>query len=292
MKEGINIPADALGAAIQASTAISAAPAPVPLTHTIIQSSLNAGHGVRAAALAKSAISSLTYAGLKWFALATVAIILGTTVGGTWLAVSRGQSSPSAAAVPAPTTAPTTVAADVLAIGDRLKVSISDLKGPGIWSTYTPLVDPDGTTSVPLIPPIPVQGLTTSAVVDKIRQGYSDAQLIRNASATVTRIEQANAPLTGRGPLKAGDKIVCRILDLQGPGIESKFHQTIPNDGKIALPHIDGIAIAGKLESEAAVAIDDAYRKANLISNAQVEVVREQPEAIAPNPQPAVGGER
>jgi RNA polymerase sigma factor (sigma-70 family) len=290
MKNGITIPADALGAAIQTSTATSAAP--VPLTHNIIQSSLNAGHGVKAAALAKSAMSSLTYAGIKWFAVATAVILIGTTAGGTWLAVSRGQSSPNVSVAPAPTTGPTTVAADVLVSGDRLKVTIVDLVGPGMSSVWTPLVEPNGSIAMPLVPPIPVADSSISSTVDKIRQAYRDANLISHAEVKVERIEQANAPLTGRGPLKAGDKVICHIIDLQGPGIESKLPEIISQDGNINLPKLGNVSIKDESESQAASLIRDAYRNANLISNAQVEVVREQAKSVVPTPPPAPGGER
>jgi protein involved in polysaccharide export with SLBB domain len=173
-----------------------------------------------------------------------------------------------------------------------VKVTIGDLVGPGFFSDWTPLVDPDGTASMPLVPPIPVVGLSTSAVETKIRQAYSDANLISRADVRVVRIEQANATLTGRGPLKAGDKVICHITDLEGPGIQSRLPQTITDNGQITLPHVGNLQIAGKSESEAATVIQDAYRNGNLISNAQVELVREPPKSVEPSPAGVVGGER
>jgi protein involved in polysaccharide export with SLBB domain len=298
MKNGITIPADALGAAIQASTAISAAPAPVPLTHTIMQSSLNAGHGVKSVALAKSAMSSLTYAGIKWFAVATVALVIGTTVGGTWLAVSRGQSSPSVPPGPAPTSAPTTAASpDVLAINDRLRVTFEGFtvrppNAAAYQSIYTPLVDPSGTLAMPMILPIPVAGLSISDTEKKIGKAYIAANLPMYAKIHIERIERGVAPLTGRGALNSGDHVICHIADLDGPGLESRIPQTISTAGQISLPYVGNVQIQGKSESEAATAIADAYRNANLLSNAQVELVREQPKSILPRPAGVPGGER
>ena len=75
----------------------------------------------------------------------------------------------------------------------------------------------------------------------------------------------------------ANDTLQISISDLQGPGQETVKTARVSNSGNISLPYINSLHAAGLTEIELEQAIVDAYRSANLIQNAQVQVAVVQP---------------
>ena len=77
--------------------------------------------------------------------------------------------------------------------------------------------------------------------------------------------------------LSPGDLIAVSITDLIGPGVESLKQVRVTDTGRISLPYINQIQIAGLTEAQAEQAISNAYRDAQIIQNAQVSVVTIEP---------------
>jgi polysaccharide biosynthesis/export protein len=77
---------------------------------------------------------------------------------------------------------------------------------------------------------------------------------------------------TGEYHISPNDLISVEITDLMGPGQATVKTTRVSESGKISLPYIKTIEVEGLTEYEAEEAISDAYRLANLITNAQVSV--------------------
>ena len=138
----------------------------------------------------------------------------------------------------------------------------------------TPLIDADGKIGLPLIKPVAAAGLTTDELDENIRQAYLDAHVLSGADVDIQRIESHAAPMTPRGPLKAGEQLTVRIWDLEETGKETKLRRQIDDRGAIAIPHLAGsVEISGLSEREAAHKIAVELARRNVIVNASVELM-------------------
>ncbi|HWE97098.1 MAG TPA: polysaccharide biosynthesis/export family protein [Tepidisphaeraceae bacterium] len=72
---------------------------------------------------------------------------------------------------------------------DLLSISISDLVGPGQETVKTARVTESGNISLPYLGPVRAEGLTEIELEQAIVQAYRDANLIQNATVTVTVVE-------------------------------------------------------------------------------------------------------
>lgn len=69
------------------------------------------------------------------------------------------------------------------------------------------------------------------------------------------------------------DLLSVSITDLVGPGVETVKQQRVSESGNISLPLIGQIRAEGLTEAELEKVVQQAYRDANLIQNAQVSVI-------------------
>ena len=72
---------------------------------------------------------------------------------------------------------------------DIVSVTISDLQGPGIESTYTRRVSESGRISLPFVRQVNAVGLTELELQEAVEQAYRDAQVITNPEVTATVTE-------------------------------------------------------------------------------------------------------
>jgi polysaccharide export outer membrane protein len=74
----------------------------------------------------------------------------------------------------------------VIGRNDLLNVSITDLVAPGVETVKQARVSESGNISLPLVPPLKVEGLTEAQVETEIQRVYREANLMPNAQVTVT----------------------------------------------------------------------------------------------------------
>jgi len=77
----------------------------------------------------------------------------------------------------------------VIGRNDLLQISITEVAGPGVESVKTSRVSESGNISLPLINTVKAAGLTEAELERAIAQRYRDANLIQNATVSVTVIE-------------------------------------------------------------------------------------------------------
>ena len=77
----------------------------------------------------------------------------------------------------------------VIGANDLLSISITEVAGPGVESVKTTRVSESGRVSLPLVGSTQASGMTEAELEKAIAQKYRDANIIQNASVSVTVIE-------------------------------------------------------------------------------------------------------
>jgi protein involved in polysaccharide export with SLBB domain len=84
---------------------------------------------------------------------------------------------------PPPSTDPT-----LFATGDTIKISFSDLGGPGVNTSKTFTVDEKGMIFIPLLGPLDVRGHTAGQTEEAIAQAYKERNIVKNMIVKVERV--------------------------------------------------------------------------------------------------------
>ena len=153
---------------------------------------------------------------------------------------------------------------------DLLRVSISDLQGPGVITKRFVRVDEEGSTRLPYLKVKKLAGLTTAAAEKQISRAYKDENVVPNAIVSVTRVEAGSRVKHKGGAIAEGDLVAVTVDDLTGPGVSSTFKVNVDEEGEIALPRVGVLSIAGKSEAQAEQIVASVYQ--NLLRNPVVGV--------------------
>jgi protein involved in polysaccharide export with SLBB domain len=89
------------------------------------------------------------------------------------------------------------------------------------------------------------------------------------------------------GTVEAGDVVEITVFDLKAAGGEATFRIRVDADGKVAVPWVAPVAVAGRTTDVAAALVGDAYRNANLIDKPQVTfglVTKARQSTVPPGP--------
>lgn len=121
----------------------------------------------------------------------------GGSTGGAINLASSPATQPTTA--PVATTLPTTQPV-AFAIGDSITVTVAQLVGPGVDKTNTVRVADNGTISLPMIEPIPAAGVLPSGLEKQIAGKYKEANLIPDATVTVTQTPTTQPTETAESP--------------------------------------------------------------------------------------------
>jgi hypothetical protein len=98
--------------------------------------------------------------------------------------------------IAAATTMPTSQPSQAIAADQPLTVTIDQLVGPGVDKTSNVRVAADGTINLPMIEPVPAAGLTAADLQREIADKYRQANLIHDATVTVTLGLPTTQPIT------------------------------------------------------------------------------------------------
>jgi hypothetical protein len=140
-------------------------------------------------------MSSKSRAGVRWFGIALMFLLIGVTAGGVWTAISWTQSKLEG--IDGRRTSQRLADSSHsrrLAANDQLKVTIVGLFGPGIESIRIPHVGIDGKILLPPALIIAVAGLSTSEAEEKMRNLYSELNLVQDGSIHVERLDLKRSP--------------------------------------------------------------------------------------------------
>ncbi len=197
--------------------------------------------------------------------VSVAAVMIALTAG--WLIAADAPPAP------APSTQPVLQEGPILA-DDLLRVSITDLNGPGIVTEILARVDGDGKISLPLVDQVNVKAMTLQEAANAVNKAYRVANLIPNLQSKLERVESGTNPSMRTGPIAADDYVRIEITDLVGPGIVTTKKVQVSKDGTAKLPLVGAVSIVKLTEAQAAKAVQKAYRQAKLIPNAAVTVRR------------------
>jgi polysaccharide export outer membrane protein len=129
-----------------------------------------------------------------------------------------------------------------LAIGDQIRIEF--FNSPQLDRTLD--VRPDGRVTAPYIGDVDAYGLTPTELAKRLDQGYST--ILRNPKATVTLIRYGQRVRDLKDAIKTASRGQSR-LSLVGP------------DGRVTLPLVKPILVAGKTIDQAEREIDAAYAR-------------------------------
>jgi RNA polymerase sigma factor (sigma-70 family) len=276
-RRGVAVPAGAL----LATTLLTHATPTIPVAPLITASA-----GAAAGKIAKGIAMTWTPAKI---AAVTILAITAIPAVATVAYLSLGRNAPPAAAPPAAPAAsadgartPSAPVApaqpvsqtDPIIPDDLLNVGISDLVGPGIETVKQCRVDPDTNITLPLVGAVSVKNMTLNQAELAAQNAYRTANLMPNAQIKITRVESGKSPSIHWARVGVGDFVRIDIEDLVGPGITTTVTDRVPQNGQISLPDAGPIKVQGMSETELTKAIQDLYRRQNIMSMAQVHVQR------------------
>jgi hypothetical protein len=115
-------------------------------------------------------------------------------------------------------------AAGAFDAGDLLVITIGDLQGPGIDTTKTARIAPDGTIRLPYIEtPVQAAGLTNDQLVGAVRRAYRDEKLLENTNVSVSRVTAPRPAVRPRQAApRAADPAPAAAPDKPGPAIREQ----------------------------------------------------------------------
>ena len=184
--------------------------------------------------------------------------------------IRRDAAPPAVALGVRPTTRP-----DVFEPGDLLLVRVDELTtDPGAALIVPTRVQADGTIEPPLCPSMVVTGMDRATVERTLSAAYMGCFSERDPTAEVTRLQVANTGGPMPGPIAEGDLIRCEVNGLTvDPGRTRVLVQRVDGAGRVSLPMLAPVRVAGLTDGPAARAVAEAYRRANVLAGAQVSVL-------------------
>ncbi len=99
--------------------------------------------------------------------------------------------------------------------GQLLTVTVPELVGPGIEKTNVVSVAADGTISLPMIDPVPAEGMTAAALATSIADKYKQANLIPKATVSVKPTTAPAAKADEATTQPADDRPVDLVVRVQ-----------------------------------------------------------------------------
>jgi RNA polymerase sigma factor (sigma-70 family) len=261
---------------ILAAHQATAAPAQLASQAALVISSHSA---VAATSIAKGVVWTMTVAKMQLAAVAIFILLIGVG-GGVIVARHRSVASAAAATMPASQPAavvnqkPPSPTEEKIQPNDRLRVSVKDLVGLNITTTWRPRVDPVGRISLPLVGQIQVGGVGLSDAEKAIDKAFSDAQIMKNAGTLIVFEERGEQISIQSGPFQIGDHLRLNIYDLEGLGVEKTILSVVDSHGEITPPLLDSVKVTGLTEFQLEKALVRAYQAAHVLANAGLTVER------------------
>jgi protein involved in polysaccharide export with SLBB domain len=155
---------------------------------------------------------------------------------------------------------------------DLVRVTIPGLHDPITPTILLKRIDQNGDLWLPVVGAINVRAKQPADVAQAIAQLYHDRELLDRADVKVQIVEAARDAKVKPGAVDKGDLLEVRMWDLAGPNKESREVLKVDADGKISLPKLGKIEVAGLTDGPIEQAITKAYREAGLIANTPVSV--------------------
>lgn len=235
----------------------------------------------RAAAIAKGAWKMVIMAKMKAVLTGVVGVmVLALAV---WPLVHvRAQ-----ARIPSPIAAAQGV--DTIMPGDTLCIGIAELFPGQVETIKTVHVNAQGDVPLLYLGGVHVGGMEFGTAEKVIAEAYKGAQLVAQTSVSINRLAGGKVAR----PLRAGDRVSVRIFELAEPGEWVVRIVPVSEGGKVGLPFIGQVELAGMDEGAAERVIAKRYEDQQRIRDAMVSVYRlEEGETEEPTIEPNVPAPR
>jgi protein involved in polysaccharide export with SLBB domain len=172
---------------------------------------------------------------------------------------------------------------DTVAPGDTLCIGVSDLHPARAELLKTVHVTAAGDVRLFYVGSIHIAGLSFEDAEKAIAKAYKDAAISNDSAVTINRLATGTPPAT----LKPGDRLSIKIIDLAGSGRSVARILPLSPAGKLSLPYLGQIKLAGYSEAEAETAIQKAYADKQIVKEALISVLLLQPgESTEPTIEP------
>lgn len=278
-RRGVVMPAAALVGALLAKSA-DASPATLKLliAKLALQTGLDASS--RAAAIAKGAWKMVIMAKMKTALTGIVGVMMLALA--VWPLIHvRAQ-----ARIPAATSAQRV---DTIMPGDTLCIGVAELFPGQVETIKTVHVNAQGDVPLLYLGGVHVGGMEFGTAEKVIAEAYKGAQLVAQTSVSINRLAGGKVAR----PLRAGDRVSVRIFELAEPGEWVVRIVPVSEGGKVGLPFIGQVELAGMDEGAAERVIAKRYEDQQRIRDAMVSVYRlEEGETEEPTIEPNVPAPR
>ena len=169
----------------------------------------------------------------------------------------------------------------------------------GIAMTWTPekfiAVTIVAVAAVPVVATVGYLALGTHATTPPLAQPAASAAPVAVVAGATDNAATPSTPTTNvsqTDPIIPNDLLSVAISDLIAPGVETIKQCRVDPGSNISLPLVGAVTLKGMVLAEAELAVQSAYRKADLMPNAQVRIVRiESGKAPSARSGPAIVGD-
>ena len=157
--------------------------------------------------------------------------------------------------------------------GDLLDVRVYGIAGPGMATDLYARVQADGTVGLPYVGDVAAAGRDRSAVARAVADAFRNANVMADAVVTVRRLQVAGTGGPTPGPVGPFDLVRCTVGNLTAAGSETVLVERIDGQGRLDVPLVGPVAVAGLTDGRAAAAVAKVYREADIEAAAPVSVL-------------------
>ena len=173
-----------------------------------------------------------------------------------------------------------------LAPGDVISVQIFELLQAGRDHVESLRLDAAGQIRLPILGTVEAGGRTRDELEEHIAERLRDAGVLRRSSVRVRVWQRHEGDAPFEDPvIEPGDRLQLRIHELERPGQDWGQRVEVDDQGRIELPQLGVVEIAGLTTAEAEDHLHQRLSEAEILRNALVRIT---PEAVLHAPRLSV----
>lgn len=261
--------------------------APVSLAMRVSTTVISGSTGA-AVSIANAVLRALFRVKMTIACLIAIAVIGagGSVIADRWIWYSPTAFQPASSPVALVPSAPplASSAADEIQPNDRLRVTVVDLEGLHVGTTFWRRVDSSGFISLPWVGQIQVSRKQPPDAEAAISKAFFNAHVIQHAQVAVEFDERGAGISIKCGPFEPGDHLLLHVANIPGLGFVTTQLYVVQANGMIMPPLLKNVYLQGLTETQVEALLVQEYASAHLLDSAEVAIERISASEAAADP--------